>query len=89
MGKVTGENLVAAWQVKQDKFAITSAHKELIEITGITKARDTVAQVKYIWKEVPTEAGRAFNSGSPEYQSLPASLQQTLSGRKKTYQICR
>lgn len=78
---VRGESLVSSEQ--GDLPVIPLARKELIEVTGIAKTSDTVAQVQYAWKEVPTEVGRAFISGSPEYQKLPPSLQQTLSGRNQ------
>lgn len=68
----------------QAKPSVSIAEREFVEVTGITKAGGDTARVEYTWKEVPTEAGRAFVPGSPENQSLPAPLQQTLAGRNQT-----
>ncbi|HWS86433.1 MAG TPA: hypothetical protein VN282_05700 [Pyrinomonadaceae bacterium] len=64
--------------------AVAIAAKEFIEVAGITEAGGAEARVEYRWREVPTEAGRAFVPGSPEYQALPAPLRQTLAGRNQT-----
>lgn len=64
--------------------AVAIAARELIEVTGITGAGGADARAEYRWREVPTEAGRAFVPGSPEHQALPALLRQTLAGRNQT-----
>jgi hypothetical protein len=79
-----GEGLRLNGQEDQGKPAIPLAHKELIAVTGITKSREVLAQVRYTFREVPTEAGRAFVPGSPEYQGLAAPVRQALSRRNQT-----
>ncbi|HEX8290892.1 MAG TPA: hypothetical protein VF570_03990 [Pyrinomonadaceae bacterium] len=74
----------AGGQGDQDKPSVRLAEREFVEVTGITKAGGDTTRVEYTWKEAPTEAGLAFVPGSPEYQSLPAPLQQTLAGRNQT-----
>lgn len=78
-----GEGLVSAGQEDEGKPAVPLAGKELIEVTGITKTLDVQARAEYTFREVPTEAGRAFVPSSPEYQGLPAQLRQALSGRNQ------
>lgn len=58
--------------------------RELVEVTGITKASDQTAQAEYTWKETPALAGHAFVPGSPEHESLPAALRQALRERNQT-----
>lgn len=82
-----GEGLTSAGQENEGKPAVPLARKELIDVTGIAKTRDVLAQAEYTFREVPTEAGRAFVPGSPEYQGLPAHLQQALSGRNQTIEF--
>lgn len=64
--------------------SVRLANRELVEVTGITKTGGQTAQAEYTWKEAPTAAGRAFVPGSPEYESLPATLRQALGGRNQT-----
>jgi hypothetical protein len=79
-----GEKTAAAGQVEQAGQSIVLAHRELVEVTGITKSGDVVAQAQYTWREAPTEAGQAFVPGTPEYERLPASLRQVLEQRHQT-----
>lgn len=79
-----GERLTFSGQADRDTSAVPLARKELVEVTGIIKTGDAIAQAQFTWKEVSTEAGRAFVPDSPEYQGLSASLQQTLGQRNLT-----
>ncbi|MGH9632389.1 MAG: hypothetical protein ACRD7E_29130 [Bryobacteraceae bacterium] len=36
------------------------AHRELVEVTGVTVVRETSAGVDYTWRWVPTEVGKAL-----------------------------
>lgn len=71
---------------REDRGApsVRLAQRELVEVTGITKAGDKTAQAEYTWKEAPTAVGRAFAPGSPEHESLPAELRQALRERNQT-----
>lgn len=79
-----GRGAADSGQGVQDKASVRLAEREFVEVTGITKAGGDTARIEYVWKEVPTEAGRAFVPSSPEYQSLPAPLRQALAGRNQT-----
>jgi hypothetical protein len=79
-----GKTFVSGERGARDAFVVPLAHRELLEVTGITKTGDVIAKAQYMWREVPTEVGRAFVPGTPEYQGLPASLRQTLAQRNQT-----
>jgi hypothetical protein len=79
-----GEGLAAGGREDQGAPSVRLADKELVEVTGITKAGDQAAQAEYTWKESPTAAGRAFAPGSPEYEGLPDALRQALMERNQT-----
>lgn len=79
-----GEKAVAAEQVEEAGQSVALARREVVEVTGITKTTDVVAQAQYTWSEAPTEAGQAFVPGTPEYERLPASLRQALEQRHQT-----
>jgi hypothetical protein len=79
-----GEKTAAAGQVEQARQSLALARREIVEVTGITKSGDAIAQAQYTWREVPTEAGQAFVPGTPEYERLPASLRQALEQRHQT-----
>jgi hypothetical protein len=79
-----GEGLASSGREDQGTPSVRLADRELVEVTGITKAGDQTAQAEYTWKEAPTAAGRAFVPGSLEYESLPAALQQALRERNNT-----
>jgi hypothetical protein len=74
----------AAGQAGQAGQSVALARREIVEVIGITKSGDAIAQAQYTWREVPTEAGRAFVPGTLEYERLPASLRQVLEQRHQT-----
>lgn len=78
-----GKELVAGGREDHGTVSVLLARRELVEVTGITKAGDRTAQAEYTWKEVPTAAGRAFSPTTPEHESLPAALRQALIRRKQ------
>jgi hypothetical protein len=79
-----GEGLVSGGREDQGAPSVRLADRELVEVIGITKTGNQTAQAEYTWKEAPTTAGRAFAPGSTEYESLPATLRQSLSERNQT-----
>jgi hypothetical protein len=79
-----GEKATAVEQAGEVGLSVALARKEIVEVTGITKSGDAIAQAQYTWRETPTEAGQAFVPDTPEYESLPASLQQLLEQRRQT-----
>jgi hypothetical protein len=78
-----GKELMADGREDQGPPSVILARRELAEVTGITRAGQT-SQADYTWKEVPTAAGRAFVPGSPEHESLPPYLWQSLRDRNQT-----
>lgn len=78
-----GKELASGGREDQNAPSVILARRELIEVTGITRDGQT-SQAEYTWKEVPTAAGRAFVPDSPEHESLPPPLRQTLRGRNQT-----
>ena len=79
-----GEELASDRREDRDGPSVRLADRELVEVTGITKAGNQTAQAEYTWKESPTAAGRAFAPGSSEYEGLPATLRQALGERNQT-----
>lgn len=79
-----GEELASGGREDQGAPSVRLADRELVEVTGITKAGNQTAQAEYTWKEAPTAAGRAFHPGSSEYEGLPDTLRQALVGRNQT-----
>lgn len=79
-----GEKTTAGEQDDRSAPSVPLARREFVKVTGITKAGDVLARVQYAWRESPTEAGRAFVPGNPEYERLPASLRQALEQRNQT-----
>jgi hypothetical protein len=79
-----GKDLASGDREDQGVPSVILARRELVEVTGIIKAGDQTAQTEYTWKEAPTAAGCALSPGSPEHESLPAALRQTLRERNQT-----
>ncbi|MGC2237999.1 MAG: hypothetical protein WA584_17700 [Pyrinomonadaceae bacterium] len=53
-----------------------------VEITGITNQGENQTTVEFKWKWKPNEIGKAFDSSTSEFKSLPVELQQFLTGEK-------
>jgi hypothetical protein len=79
-----GIELASGGREDQSVPSVRLAQRELVEVTGITKAGDQTAQAEYTWKEEPTAAGLAFSPGSPEHEGLPPALRQALRERNQT-----
>lgn len=60
------------FQVKDG--AVPLAHKELIEVSGISTSGND-ADAKFSWRWVPNDAGKALVLDSPEFKALPEDLQ--------------
>lgn len=58
------------------------AQREFVEVTGITNQGETQATVEFKWRWKPNEIGRALDSSTGEFKSLPVELQQLLTGEK-------
>lgn len=80
----SGKGMASDERENQGTPSVIIARRELIEVTGITKAGDRTAQAEYTWKEAPTAAGRAFVLGGSEHEGLPAALRQALHERNQT-----
>lgn len=68
------------FQSTRETFPV--AQREFIEVTGITKQGETQAMVEFTWRWKPNEIGKALDSSTSEFKSLPVELQQLLSGEK-------
>lgn len=79
-----GKELASGGREDQGAPSARLARRELVQVTGITKAGDRTAQAEYTWRETPTAAGHAFVTGSPEHESLPPALRQSLRERNQT-----
>lgn len=54
--------------------SVPLAIAEFLEVTGIS-TRGNAADVKFTWKWMPNEIGKALVIGSPEFNELPSDLQ--------------
>ena len=70
----------AGFQTNEEAFPL--AGRDFTEVTGITKQGENQATVEFRWVWKPNEVGKALDSTSAEFKSLPVELQQLLTGEK-------
>ena len=69
LGVDTFRDLIHGTETGKEYFSIPTARRELVAITGISKA-DNVADVEFTWRWTPmNEVGAALNAGGLEYKS--------------------
>lgn len=57
--------------------SVPLARREVVEVTGVRK-EGIRGEAEFIWKAVPTEAGKAFDPTSDTFKSLPPELREAL-----------
>lgn len=62
------------------KSSVPLAGKRIVEVTGITKQGEEQAAAQFTWQFAPNAAGKAYDTTTSEFKSLPADLQQLLEG---------
>ena len=70
----------AGFQTNDEAFPL--AVRDFSEVTGITKQGENQATVEFRWVWSPNEVGKALDSTSAEFKSLPVDLQHLLTGEK-------
>jgi hypothetical protein len=69
LGVDTFRDLIHGTETGKEYFSIPTARRELLSITGISKA-DNVADVEFTWRWTPmNEVGAALNAGGLQYKS--------------------
>jgi hypothetical protein len=69
LGVDTFRDLIHGTETGKEYFSIPTARRELVSITGISKA-DNVADVEFTWRWTPmNEVGAALNAGGLQYKS--------------------
>jgi len=69
LGVDTFRDLIHGTETGKEYFSIPTARRELVAITGISKA-DNVADVEFTWRWTPmNEVGAALNAGGLQYKS--------------------
>jgi hypothetical protein len=77
-------NVPEELQINQEE-KLPLALKEFSEVPGTTKQGENTAIVNFTYKWNPTELGEVFDSGSKQFKSLPADLQNNLQGKHELY----
>ena len=69
LGVDTFRDLIHGTETGKEYFSIPTARRELVAITGISKA-DNFADVEFTWRWTPmNEVGAALNAGGLQYKS--------------------
>jgi len=69
LGVDTFRDLIHGTETGKEYFSIPTARRELVAITGISKA-DNAADVEFTWRWTPmNEVGAALNAGGLQYKS--------------------
>ena len=69
LGVDTFRDLIHGTETGKEYFSIPTARRELVAITGISKA-DNMADVEFTWRWTPmNEVGAALNAGGLQYRS--------------------
>ena len=72
LGVDTFRDLIHGTETGKEYFSIPTARRELVAITGISKA-DNTADVEFTWRWTPlNEVGAALNTGGLQYKSSVA-----------------
>lgn len=71
---------VAVDEEGKGRKGIVISHRELIEVTGLTAPTAGAARAEFMWKEIPSPAGGAFDPASATYSGLPEWIRRGIKG---------
>jgi hypothetical protein len=75
--RLTEKGLRAAIRVNGgSEYAMPLYRREVVQVTGVSHTGGGKAQAEFTWRVVPTEVGKAFDTGSAAFKNLPPKLRQ-------------
>jgi hypothetical protein len=76
-----GKAMWKEYKLPPDEKAIPLAQKQFGAVTGITRLADNQAQADFTWQWKANSVGKALDSTTEEFKSLPAAIQKSLLGQ--------
>ena len=73
-----GKAYWSEYELPSQETVIPTAKKEFINITGITNAGATEANVEFTYRWLPNQLGKSLDPSTEEFKSLPENLRKNL-----------